>query len=66
MNDTIYVELMRKTMKKTINLVLKCVALGMGVAVVTLSILKSLDSTTAITLLGIGLAALAITQLDSK
>ena len=40
------------------------IVLGAGVAVVALGALKSLDSATAATLLGIGLAALAITQLD--
>ncbi len=55
-----------KAMKEKINLVLKCVALGMGVAVVTLSILNKLDTQTAFTLLGIGLAAIAIAQIDDK
>ena len=51
-------------MKKTVNLVLKCVALAMGIAVVVLAKLKGLDTDAAITLLGIGLACLAITQIE--
>ncbi len=53
-------------MNKKINFIFSCVALAMGIAVVVLSILNKLNSTTAFTLLGIGLAALAITQIDDK
>ncbi len=54
-------------MKKTISTVLKAVALAMGVAVVVLSALEGIDTKTAITLLGIGLAcAGAALMNDSK
>lgn len=44
-------------------LVFKAVALGMGVAVVVLSILGTVPLQTNVTLLGIGLAALAVAVL---
>ncbi len=53
-------------MNKKINLIFRCVALAMGVAVVVLRILNKLDNTTAVTLLGIGIVALSITQIDNK
>lgn len=48
----------------TINLILKAVALGMGAAVVVLGILGVATTETSITLLGIGLFALALTALQ--
>lgn len=48
--------------KKIVNLILKAVGLAMGAAVVVLSILKSLDSGTAVLMLGIGLFAVSLAQ----
>ncbi len=50
----------------TINLILKAVALGMGAAVVVLGILGVVTTETSITLLGIGLFALALTALQGS
>ena len=49
-----------------ITLVLKGMALAMGVAVVVLSFLNEIDTTSAIGMLGIGLACLAVTQFSHK
>ncbi len=47
-----------------VELVLKAVALAMGVATVVLSILGAAEASTLILLLGIGLAALGLVALD--
>ena len=49
-----------------ITLVLKSSALAMGVAVVVLSLLNEIDTTSAIGMLGLGLACLAVTQFSHK
>ena len=49
-----------------ITLVLKGMALAMGVAVVVLSFLNEIDTTSAIGMLGIGLACFAVTQFSHK
>ena len=46
--------------------VLKAVALGMGVAVIVLNTLGDLDVNTAMTLLGLGLSALALAGLQKS
>ena len=46
--------------------VLKAVALGMGVAVIVLNTLGELDTNTAMTLLGLGLSALALAGLQKS
>ena len=46
--------------------IFKAVALGMGVAVIVLNILGSLSMETAVTLLGIGLTALALAGLQKS
>lgn len=46
----------KKSIHETISMVFKALTLAMGVAVVVLSCLGSLDTRTAVTLLGIGLA----------
>ena len=46
--------------------VLKAVALGMGVAVIVLNALGNLDVNTAMTLLGLGLVALALAGLQKS
>ena len=40
--------------------------LAMGVATVVLSIMKTIDTNTAITLLGIGVTSIGISQLSSE
>ena len=49
-----------------VDLALKGVALAMGVAVVVLSILNEMESGSAVRMLGIGLACLAVAQLAQK
>lgn len=53
-------------MKNIINLIFRCVALAMGIAVVILRILNKIDNDTATLLLGIGLASLSIVHIDEK
>ncbi|MBN2393454.1 MAG: hypothetical protein JXR84_22165 [Anaerolineae bacterium] len=50
--------------KGTVTLILKAVALGMGVAAVALGILSAITPATGVTLLGIGLFALALAALQ--
>ena len=52
--------------KDLLDTIFKAVALGMGVAVITLNILGSLTMDTAETLLGIGLTCLAIASLQKN
>ena len=49
-----------------VDTVLKAVALGMGVVVIVLNILGNLEFNTAMTLLGLGLTALAISALQDS
>lgn len=49
-----------------ITLALKGVALAMGIAVVVLSFLNEIETTSAIGMLGLGLACLAVTQFSKK
>ena len=49
-----------------IHMIMKAIALAMGVGVVVLSILKKLDVNSGMGMLGIGLACLAITSLAKK
>lgn len=49
-----------------IHMIMKAVALAMGVGVVVLSILKELEVDSGMAMLGIGLACLAITSLAKK
>ena len=53
-------------MKDLINLILKAVALAMGIAVVVLNILNQIDVKSSIIMLGIGIACMAIYLLDNK
>ena len=52
--------------KNVVDTVLKAVALGMGVAVIVLNTLGSLSADTAMTLLGLGVTALAIAGLQKN
>ena len=47
---------------KIFDIALKAIALAMGIAVVVLSVLDKVEIKPAISMLGIGLACLAITQ----
>ena len=49
-------EMEKKSIREIISVIFKAVTLAMGVAVVVLSCLGSLEPQTAVTLLGIGLA----------
>lgn len=55
-----------KSFSQIITLVFKGVALAMAVAVVVLNILSIIDLQTQVFLLGIGLACLAIVNLDTE
>jgi hypothetical protein len=52
--------------KNLTDTILKGIALAMGVAVIVLNTLGALDNTSAFTLLGIGLAALALAGLQNN
>ena len=56
----------KKSIREIVSLVLKALTLAMGVVVVVLSCLGKLETQTAITLLGIGLACVGIIMLESK
>lgn len=55
-----------KKIDEIINTALKGVALAMGIAVAVLSIMHELEVDSAVGMLGIGLASLAITSLSKK
>jgi hypothetical protein len=52
--------------KNIVSIALKGIAVAMGVAVIVLNILGTLNANTAVNLLGIGLAALAIAALQKE
>ena len=54
------------SISELITLALKGVALAMGVAVVVLSFLNEIETTSAIGMLGLGLACSAVTQFSHK
>ena len=54
------------SISELIALILKGIALAMGIAVVVLSFLNEIDTTSAISMLGLGLACLAVTQFSHK
>ena len=56
----------KKDVTSMINMIMKAIALAMGVGVVVLSIFKELDVNSGMGMLGIGLACLAITSLAKK
>lgn len=56
----------RKGIPQLISIILKAVALAMGVGVVALSILTELDVSSGMSMLGIGVAFLAMTSLAEK
>ena len=56
----------KKSVQEIATIVFKAVALAMGVAVVLLSRLGSLDAQTAVSLLGIGLACAGAAMLEKQ
>ena len=56
----------KKNITSMIHMIMKAIALAMGVGVVVLSALKELDINSGMGMLGIGLACLAITLLSKK
>ena len=56
----------KKNITSMIHMIMKAVALAMGVGVVVLSALKELDINSGMGMLGIGLTCLAITLLSKK
>ena len=56
----------KNSMRKIISVVFKAVALAMGIAVVVLSCMDSLEPKTAVTLLGIGLACAGTAMLSNE
>ncbi len=57
----------RTVMNKDIkNMIFKSIGLAMGIATLVLTVMKSLESKSAITLLSIGLICLSINELETK
>ena len=55
-----------KSIREIISVIFKAVTLAMGVAVVVLSSMGSLEPQTAVTLLGIGLACAGTAMLEKR
>lgn len=56
----------KKNITPTVHMIMRAVALAMGVCVAVLSILKELDVNSGRGMLGIGLAWLSVTSLEKK
>ena len=56
----------KKSIREIISVIFKAVTLAMGVAVVALSCLGSLEAQTAVTLLGLGLACAGAAMLAKQ
>ena len=56
----------KKSIHEIVSTVFKAFTLAMGVAVVVLSCLGSLETQTAVTLLGIGLSCAGISMLEKR
>ena len=56
----------KKSIREMISVIFKAVTLAMGVAVVVLSCLGNLESQTAVTLLGLGLACAGAAMLAKQ
>ncbi len=56
----------KRSLRETVFLILRAVAVAMGVAVVVLSCLSSLEIKSAVTMLGIGLSCADIAMLENK
>ena len=59
-------EMEKKSIREIVSTVFKALTLAMGVAVVVLSCMGSLNEQTAITLLGIGLASAGVAMLEKQ
>ena len=59
-------EITMKQSQKTVNLILKAVALGMAAAVIVLGILQATNMETSAIMLGMGLFALALASLQGQ
>lgn len=55
-----------KSLKETINIIFKAVALAMGIAVIVLSVLGKLDVESGIVLLAIGMTCIVISLFNNK
>ena len=56
----------KKSIRQITSVIFKAVTLAMGVAVVVLSCMGSLEAQTAVTLLGIGLACAGAAMLEKR
>ena len=56
----------KKSFREITSIIFKAVTLAMGVAVVVLSCMGSLEPQTAVTLLGIGLACAGVALLEKR
>ena len=56
----------KKDITPLVHMILKAIALAMGVSVVVLSCMGSLETETAVTLLGIGLACAGVALLEKR
>lgn len=56
----------KKPIREIISVIFKAVTLAMGIAVVVLSCLGSLDTQSAVTMLGIGLACAGAAMLEKR
>lgn len=59
-------EMEKKSIREIVSTVFKALTLAMGVAVVVLSCMGSLNEQTAVTLLGIGLASAGVAMLEKQ
>ena len=55
-----------KPVREIVDTVLKAVCLAMGIAVVVLSVMKQIDTDSALTMLGLGVACAGISLLEKK
>ena len=55
-----------KSLRETVSMILRAIAVAMGVAVVVLSCMSSLEIKSAVTMLGIGLSCAGIAMLENK
>lgn len=55
-----------KSIRDIVSAVLKAVALAMGIAVVVLSVMGTMETQTSVTMLGIGLACAGAAMLEKR
>ncbi len=56
----------KKSIREIVSLVLRAITLAMGIAVVVLSRLDAMDTRSAVTMLGIGLACAGIVMMEKR